>query len=301
MPAVLQVTSPDLSNLFQKVEPHLCRVSDAGTIILPIIGEMTVAGKTLTEIESLVVDAYFPKYVLNLPAVVCKVAEYRTENVTIIGAVEEPGVYPLRSDEMSLVGLLMKAEGIVEDGAGLITICHPGHSGQHELSETDSRLIASDIAPAEVPEVGRSNSGLIVLPVKGLNIPFADVTLYDGDVVEVERLNPQVFTVMGLVTKPGAFPYPPEVQYNLMEALAFAGGVNLVVDSHYVTIYRQDSNGRAVSATFGIDSKSFAEAANVMIKPGDVVSVEMTPRTRANLILSEMFYIRAGMDFNPLE
>ena len=188
MPAVLWELSSDSFDWLQRVEPYLCRVSDDGTITLPTVGRVPVAGKTLAEVESSVVDAYFPKYVVELPAVVCRVAEHR---------------------------------------------------------------------------------------------------------------NQRVFAVLGLVKKPDAFPYPADVQYNLMDALALAGGVDLVADPHYVKIYRQDSNGEVVSATFGIDSKSFADASNVIVKPGDVVSVEITPRTRTNLWLSQVLRLSFGAYVRP--
>ena len=358
MPAVLRVVSPGLSKWFRPlvsrrdVEPYLFRVSDAGTITLSIIGEMSVAGKKLTEVETSVVNAYYPKYVASRPSVVCKVAEYQTENVTVVGGVARPGLYRLRSDEMSLVAALMKSEGIIEDGASLITIRHAGRAGEEEraafvknlaklhqdtrssdieqalvqlaenieqsssvepydndsndseqkelINVAESGLSVPDVGPTKVAGLGCTNSKRIVLPVKGLNIPFADVALCDGDVVEVEKLNPEVFTVLGPVKGPGVFPYPPDVQYNLMQALAFAGGPDLVLDPRYVTIYRQDANGRIVSATFGLDRKFLANASNIKIKPGDVVSVEMTLSTRARLILKEMFYIRVGYDLDEL-
>ena len=419
MPAVLRVISPDLSTWFKPVsghddvEPYLFRVSDAGTITLPIVGKMPVAGKKLTDIEISVVNAYYPKYVANLPSVVCKVKEYQFKNVTVVGAVVKPGLYRLRSDEMSLVTAMMRAGGIVEDGASLIIIQHADRSGEDELPETtgsteltaparpvdvekeevdmvfqqndfpntkgrltvsrgkkvlyfakvdiasekdraafvkslaelhqdtqssdieqvlvqlakkmeqisnvrpddnysndneekESNNIAEyepnspDIEPAKGSTVDPANSETIILPVKGLNIPFADVALRDGDIIEVERFDPAVFTVLGPVESPGTFDYPPDIQYNLMHALAFAGGPDLVLDPRYVTIYRQDANGEIVFATFGLNRKSLAKASKIKIKPGDVISVEMTAATRARIILKEMFYIRVGYDIDEV-
>lgn len=419
MPAALRIVSSDLSNWFKPVpghddiEPYLFRVSDAGTITLPIVGEMSVVDKTLTEIETLAVNAYHPKYVANLPSIVCKVKEYQFKNVTVVGAVLKPGLFQLRSDEMSLVAVLMKAGGIVEEGASLITIQHADISGedeqpntigskdlstfahpvdekkedvemvfqQNDFPNTKGRLIVSkgkkvlhsadvdiasekdraafvdnlamfdqdtqitdigqalsqlaekmerisnvrpddsdtmnneekelnniaehelnapDIEPAKVSSAGLQFSERIILPVKGLNIPFADVALQDGDIVEVERFDPAVFTVLGPVKSPGTFDYPPDVEYNLMQALAFAGGPDLLLDPRYVTIYRQDANGEIVTATFGLDRKSLAKASKTKIKPGDVISVEMTPATRVRMILKEMFYIRVGYDIDEI-
>ncbi len=193
MPAVLRVISSDLSEWLQPVyghndaEPYLVRVSETGIIILPIVGEIPVAGKTLAEIESAVVDAYYPKYVVNPPMVVCQVKKYQGEN---------------------------------------------------------------------------------------------------------ER----VFTVVGLVNHPNAFPYPPDVQYNLMEALAFAGGLDMTADPRYLKIYRQEVGGEIVSATFGVDKKSLADAYDVVIKPGDVIYVDHTLRTRVNKFFSDVFHITFGAD-----
>jgi len=191
MPAVLRVISAEFSEWLRPVygrrdyEPYLARVSDEGTITLPIVGELSIGGMTLSEIEAIVIDAYYPKYVVNRPMVVCEIQKYQREN---------------------------------------------------------------------------------------------------------ER----VFTVMGLVTRPNAFPYPPDVQYNLMESLAYAGGLDMTADPRYVKVYRQDNDGEIVSATFSIDSKSFLEAYAVTIKPGDVIYVDHTLRTRINQFIADVFNFRVG-------
>jgi len=196
MPAILRVISANIAEWLRPtygikdIEPYLVRVSDAGTITLPIVGKLPVAGKTLADVEETVINAYYPKYVVDPPMVVCQVAKYQREN---------------------------------------------------------------------------------------------------------ER----VFTVMGLVNQPDAFPYPPDVQYNLMEALAFARGLDMVADPRYVKIFRQDAIGKVVSATFSVDSKSLAKAYDVVIKPGDVVYVDHTLSTRTNKFLSQVFQFRVGADVRP--
>jgi hypothetical protein len=162
-------------------------------------------------------------------------------------------------------------------------------------------LNAPDTGPTKVGGIGRANSKPIVLPVKGLNIPFADVALYDGDVIEVEKFNPEVFTVIGHVKKAGAFPYPQDVKYNLMQALSFAEGIDLVADPRHVSIYRQTADGDIVSATFGIDEQSLAKAYAVAIKPGDAISVDVTLRTKTNLLISKLLRFSVGVYVRPLE
>ena len=155
---------------------------------MPIAGEICAAGKTVGEIERQAIDAYYPKYVVTRPIIVCEIAKYQ-------GGAE------------------------------------------------------------------------------------------------------RVFTVMGLVNKPSSFPYPPGVRYNMMEALAFAGGLDMVADPHYVKIYRQDATGKIVSATFAIDSKSLSDAYRIAVKPGDVIYVDHTLSTRVNKFLADVLHITIGGDF----
>ena len=46
---------------YHEVRPYSCRVSDAGNIAMPIVGDILVAGKAVGEIEASIVDAYYPK------------------------------------------------------------------------------------------------------------------------------------------------------------------------------------------------------------------------------------------------
>ncbi|MBN1126250.1 MAG: SLBB domain-containing protein [Sedimentisphaerales bacterium] len=265
IPAVLHTTSPSSKPITPGTSgPHLCRVQDDGMITLPVIGAIAAEDKTISEIEKAVTDAYYPLYLTWRPAIVTRVIEPRTFKVSITGAVEKPGLYELRHDQMTLVSVIMEAGGIVEDGAAVIRI---------DQAQTESPL---------------------VLPVKGLNIPFSDVVLAEGAQVEVEGLNPEVFTVVGLVNHPGAYPYPANVRYTLMQALAFAGGVNDIANPRFVRVYRCKTDGELVDATFALKGTHPAAAPNVLLKPGDVVAVEQTPRTHANLLMAEMLQLRIG-------
>ncbi|MFC1633547.1 SLBB domain-containing protein, partial [Planctomycetota bacterium] len=140
--------------------------------------------------------------------------------------------------------------------------------------------------------------GTFVLPIKGLNIPFTDVVLQEGDSVIVERLQLPLFSVVGLVNKPGNFPYPPDAQYNLMQALAFAGGLDRSTEPRYATIYRLRPDNTIVSAIFEVvnigNGTRLTEALNTRIKAGDIIAVEHTPRTRTKLFLDTVFRINIG-------
>ncbi|MHC4256539.1 MAG: polysaccharide biosynthesis/export family protein [Planctomycetota bacterium] len=370
IPLALQIVTAEVTPASGQTQPVGSRVSREGTINLPIIGKIQVAGKTLSEIEQQVIDAYYPEYAVYPPAILVSIAEYRTDTVTITGAVVNPGVYELRHDQMSLVALLMTAGGITQNGATLIrvrrgdsiatepaafnneafreninlnlaieelsnneyslTAAELDQSFEVENSSVDSEsneeiinelksLIevleadsqntkSSEVTPIPVskPEpilspklVSKPGYETIILPVKEFNIPFADIPLYDGDRVEVERMDPRGFVVMGLVKKPGFFSYPAGVQYNLLQALGYAGGVDDNADPRYVRVYRQTEDGQIIDATFKVRGLESVAASNIEIKPGDIVDVEQTLRTRTNVFLQSVFRITMGVYYNP--
>ena len=382
MPTILRVVTAEMSEVPEQVTPYVCRVSESGTITLPVVGEIKAAGKTLAEIESAVIDAYYPKYAVIRPSVFARILEYKTAKVSVTGAVVNQGIYELRSDQMSLVALLMKAGGIVDEGAALIRIIHPEEividdeetpkdtigealkqmlrllsereqkrtieqldepsetevvippATYRNLNKIEAQLNSEQTAPQstvgrfitkqnsssdevldkellEMLDPGKSSElqrkaalnkpqepESFVLPVRGLNIPFADVALQDGDSVIVEQLQVQLFTVIGLVNNPGSFTYPLDVQYNLMQAIGLAGGLDRDTEPRYAVVYRLKADGTIVHATFAVanaaNGSRFADTLNTRIKPGDIVAVEHTPRTRTNRFLERIFNIQVG-------
>jgi len=163
-------------------------------------------------------------------------------------------------------------------------------SGQANLAWLDPKN-----ASGTVPMASRRPEA-VVLPVYGLNIPFTNVALREGDTVVVERLKVPMFSVVGLVRSAGNFPYPPDTQYNLMQAVAFAGGLDPVADPRYATIYRLTADGSIVRVPFQlIEDGELTEAMMTPIKPGDVVAIEHTPRTRKNTLLYNMVRFNTGL------
>ena len=69
------------------------RLSDAGTISFPMIGEIKVLGRRVAELEGLIADGLRGRYLLN-PVVSVTIEEYRPFFVN--GQVEKPGAYPFQ-------------------------------------------------------------------------------------------------------------------------------------------------------------------------------------------------------------
>jgi len=83
------------------------RLSDAGTISLPIVGEISVLGRTVSEIERLVADRLRGRVLVN-PIVTVSLLQYRT--FFIQGQVRGPGTIPF------MPGLTVRKAAILAGG-----------------------------------------------------------------------------------------------------------------------------------------------------------------------------------------
>ena len=95
---------PDLSRSVQ--------VADAGTVNLPLVGEIPAAGKTARELEQDLTKKLGAKY-LQSPQVSVYIKEYNSRRVTIDGAVGKPGIYPI-TGKTSLLQIIATAGGPTE-------------------------------------------------------------------------------------------------------------------------------------------------------------------------------------------
>ncbi len=101
---LLEVEILDLDNFKRTV-----RVNAAGTISLPLIGATVVAGLTAQEVETRLAQRYGEKY-LQDPQVSVFVKEFTTERITVDGAVNKPGIYPI-TGQITLLRALALAGG----------------------------------------------------------------------------------------------------------------------------------------------------------------------------------------------
>ncbi len=82
-------------------------VSDQGALALPLIGQVTVGGKTTSEAEALIAQKYGENYLIN-PRVSVQVLNYRP--FFILGEVKNPGSYPYISG-MTVLNAIVLAGG----------------------------------------------------------------------------------------------------------------------------------------------------------------------------------------------
>lgn len=171
-------------------------------------------------------------------------------------------------------------------------------SSARALETTDSydRMAPSHPMPDERPGPDEEpEHATIVLPVVGMNVPFKDVSLAEGDTVVVEPVQMPVISVVGLVRNPGNFEYPPHARYNLAQVIALAGGLDMDVDPRYATVYRLKRDGTILRLAFRlIEDEQYTDRFNVSVRPGDLVAIEHTPRTRTAAFINRVVRLSVG-------
>ncbi len=123
-----------------------------------------------------------------------------------------------------------------------------------------------------------------------------DITLQDGDVIRVETRDPTPISVIGLVKKPGQYEMPVGQPVHLLDAIALAGErSNPWADKIYITRHVTGENEPVVIETSVAEAQHNNES-NLRLSPGDVVSVEQTPRTVIHNIFTNIvrFSVVAG-------
>lgn len=229
------------------------RVADDGSIDVPLVGRVGVGGLEVKQAEQVVNAESVARGLFRTPCITVTMKQCHTSRVTVVGAVNNPGTRELPRGSTSLMAALLAAGGLDKEAGTEVEIRH-----------TDSRQ-----APQEVLRVDltAATAGAVQVP-----------ELRDGDVVQVaKRKLPPVY-VIGLVSKPGEFPYPPNQELRVTDALALGGGVSNAFANDILVIRRLPNASEPVRIAVSIqDAKNGRD--NIPLAPGDTVSVERTPAT----------------------
>lgn len=86
------------------------RVNTNGEISLPLIGSVRAGGRTVPELERVLTEAFATGY-LQSPQVSVFVKGFESQRITLEGAVNKPGVYPL-TGRMTLLQAIATAQGL---------------------------------------------------------------------------------------------------------------------------------------------------------------------------------------------
>jgi polysaccharide export outer membrane protein len=224
-------------NVYQNPDLLLeTRVSEAGVISYPLLGNVKIGGLTVTAAEKLMADGLRNGNFVKQPQVTIVVLQIRGNQVSVLGQVNRPGRYPIDVADMRLSDMLATAGGISAATGSDLVVLNGTRNGQPFHLEVD--------LPTLFSTAGRDK----------------DVLVANGDTIWVDR-QPLVY-IYGEVQRPG--PMRLERGMTVMQALATGGGLTQRGTQKGLQIHRKNSDGSAQIVEPTLQDK---------VQEGDVVFV----------------------------
>lgn len=247
------------------VEPWDLRVDDDGTVDVPLVGPVTVASLKWSEVDQAVRQVSIERGIYRDPKVAVSLEKRDTMRVTVLGAVDKPGLYELPAIGSDLVAALSAAGGLTKDAETVIEIHRPAQTGNPNAYGNPQRGAHSGVTRIDLVQASQGGAPNLIL--------------VDGSTVMVPKRPIEQVSVIGVVHKSGQYEIPPDRKMRLLDAIAQAGDRRIQF-ANRVSIIRQNPDGGepiVIGASVSRARRNGNE--NILLAPGDVVSVDETPLT----------------------
>lgn len=208
----------DISEYHMPEFHTVVRVSPAGVVTLPMIGEVNVEGMDELSAAHSVEAALVAKGMLLHPQVVVLVISYAGQDVSVLGEVTRPGVYPYTLHHR-LLDLISAASGTTSSAGRLVNIYH--------------RDDPKTPFPCVLDPGGNDTSG------------DHNPELKPGDTVQVSRAG--LVYVVGDVVRPGGFAVDPTQGLTIVQALALAWGPSQNALTRKAVLIREHNGSRTMT------------------------------------------------------
>jgi polysaccharide export outer membrane protein len=211
------------------------RVSEAGSMTFPLLGEVQVGGLTTQQAEKkigglLEKGGYLKKAQVNL-----LITTLASQQVSVLGQVNRPGRYPIEG-RRKVLDLLAMAGGASAEGSDLVTL----------VRTRNGATTRETIDIVDMVRKGELNR---------------DYEVAGGDIIFVERA-PRAY-ITGEVQRPG--PFRIERAMTVQQALSAGGGLTPRGTQRGLRVTRKDANGVAHT----IDVKN-----DDLVQVDDVITVK---------------------------
>ena len=185
------------------------RISEKGTVNVPLIGEQKIAGKSSAEAGKQIAAALKEGKYLKDPQVQITLVTLRSRQVSVLGQVARPGLYPLDDTSLGITQVLAAAGGVLPTGADSAVLLRDGKQQRVDVKDKDAAF-----------------------------------KLQGGDTVYIDRA--PVFYIYGEVTRAGAYRVEPNM--TVMQAIAAGGGITPRGSDRRLKMRRTGADGKVVES-----------------------------------------------------
>jgi polysaccharide biosynthesis/export protein len=265
-PHALQIGAGDLLDVdvFDTAElSRKLRVSELGTISLPVGGDLHVGGLTAAGAGRAIEERFRRDDILKDPHVEVTVLEYATQGVTVYGEVKNPGVYPLLGAH-GVLDLVSAAGGTTTNAGSAVTITH--------RADPDHPIEASiQSKPGATSALG--------------------VDVRPGDTIAVSKAG--IVYVLGDVGKPGGFLIDNNGRLTVLQAVALAQGTNRTASLNCAKVIRKTETGQE-EVQIALNKILKSQAPDQSLANGDILFVPTSASKNTLRVMEAILPAAAG-------
>lgn len=263
-----------------EVPPGPIQVGGDGYIDLPMAGRVKVSGLTVSAVEQ-ELSTRFANYVRD-PQVTVLIADYRSQPVSVVGAVSNPGVVQLKGRK-NLVEVIALAGGLRADAGNIATITRELPQGHVPLPD------ATD------DSTGRFSIGHVKLhDVMEAQTPKDNILIKSNDVIMIPKA--PLLYVVGEVQRPGGYVLSDRDSMTVLQAVALAGGLTPKASPKRARILHQDTTLSArTEVPTNVKKILSGEAPDVVLHRDDVLFVPSSAAKSAGTVAMQTALNMAGI------
>jgi polysaccharide export outer membrane protein len=254
----------------EELNNYAARVSGEGTITLPLIGVVPVAGLTEQQTREEIQRRLQERYMYD-PQVSLFVQEYRSRQVAVIGALNKPGLYNLAGEADTLLDMISQAGGMLDTAAPRILLI-PAEPGEEKQAKEFAAALPVVLGNRDSsPTAKRPDPIVIDLQYlhRGGQQVYLTLPARPGDVIIVPA-NGEVL-VEGWVKSPASYKISPGM--TLIGAVAAAGGALFAADTGTVQVLRTARGGEKILLSADLEKIKRGESPDIPVEAGDVIEV----------------------------
>jgi len=243
------------------------RIDSTGSITVPMVGRVHAGGLNVGQLEN-ELTSRLTSYVRE-PEVTVRVTEFKSQPVSVMGAVKTPGVYHLRG-RITLMEVLSAAGGLEQEAGSTVKITRQNECG---------------IAPLENGQPDSSGrftiSEVMLKPLMEAQNPSNNVLICANDLIVVPRA--KLIYVIGEVHKPGGFVLRDKETLSILEALSMSEGMTHAAGGKNARILRaQSGQTQRQEIPVNLSQVLNGKAEDLKLKPDDILYVpDSKPKTAA--------------------
>lgn len=239
---LLEIEVFDVEELSQTV-----RVGEDGSISMPLLGRLVVAGLTKTELQQLIARLLEDRYVRD-PQVTVFVREYESKKIAVTGAVKRPGNFEMLGRK-TLLEVISMAGGLDTDLGKQIIVFR-------RQDDESTKRIAVDL------------DRLVYQADPQLNL-----LLEPNDIVYIPAVEKIRIFVSGAVRNPDVYEVPRHEPVTVLKAVTIAGGTTVRAAIKKVQVLRTDDKGERVVLFVDLHKVKRGKQEDPLLREGDIVLV----------------------------